>query len=312
MNLTTRFFRRALPLGSALALIACGGSSTGPRTGAYDIELIWLGTPPGSTTQESFEVAERRIEQTIVGPVQTVAIPPEVTNLSQCGLPGHPDIKRDNIPGLRIYAIVEPIDDVGGTLGSAGPCLIRNNDQPALGYMRFDSADLANLQSQGRLTQVVLHEMLHVVGIGTVWYDAFVDTTTNPSDVRYTGTAARAACVDDNGGAAACGTTVPIESAAGVGSRFSHWRESVFRSELMTPSIGPNFPMPFSGTSVGALEDLGYEVTYSLADPFVIPTPLLDTPAVESTEGVIVLPEPMRPTFKLDGAGRLRPYRPRR
>ena len=34
---------------------------------------------------------------------------------------------------------------------------------------RFDTADLASLESDGRLLGVILHEMGHVLGIGTIW-----------------------------------------------------------------------------------------------------------------------------------------------
>ena len=35
--------------------------------------------------------------------------------------------------------------------------------------MQFDSADLASLEAQGQLVNVILHEMGHVLGLGTIW-----------------------------------------------------------------------------------------------------------------------------------------------
>jgi hypothetical protein len=35
--------------------------------------------------------------------------------------------------------------------------------------MSFDSADLANMEADGTLNDVITHEMGHVLGIGTVW-----------------------------------------------------------------------------------------------------------------------------------------------
>ena len=244
-----------------------------------------------------------------MGPLSTVALPTSFTNLSQCGLPGHPDIDREPIRGLRIYAIVESIDGSGGTLGSAGPCLIRNDDTPALGVMRFDDADVQNLLSSGRLARVVLHEMLHVVGFGTVWYDQAVIDTTTPTDARFLGLLARQACRDFNGGSSVCASTVPVHSADGDGSRFSHWRETIFTNELMTPFLGSG-ATPLSATTIGSLEDLGYEVSYETANAFTLPGAVAlraDEPATS-----IMLGEPMQPRWKLDGAGRLTPYRPRR
>ena len=62
-----------------------------------------------------------------------------------------------------------PIDGAGGVLGSAGPCLIRDTGPTAVGRMRFDTADLASLEGGGQLDEVVLHEMGHVIGIGSLW-----------------------------------------------------------------------------------------------------------------------------------------------
>lgn len=314
----TRHFalRQLAPLAiAASALLSCSSSKTPTDVGGseFTLEIVWLGTQPSGPTLSSFDVALNTVRTTIVGALASVAIPATFTNLSQCGLSGHPDISRTNIRGLRVYLLVEAIDGPAGTLGQAGPCLIRNNDIPALGYMRFDEADVANLQATGRLPRVVLHEMMHVLGFGTVWYDNLVDTLTTPTDVRYTGVRARNACVMDHGGAVPCASTVPIHSTDGAGSRFSHWRESVFQSELMTPFLGSG-ATPFSKMSIQVLADIGYVVSDESADAYTVPSPPTAAMLREGPESPldIVLPEPVQPRWKLDGAGRLTPYRPRR
>lgn len=298
---------------AASTVLSCstGKSPTGNNGSDFTLELIWLGTAPTGGTLASFDGAAETVRQTITGAVGTVALPDDFTNLSQCGLPGHPDIGRSNITGLRVYLVVEPIDGASGTLGSAGPCLIRNSNIPALGVMRFDEADVANLQTAGRLQRVVLHELMHVLGFGTVWYDDLVDTLGVIDNIRYTGSLARNACINVHNGAATCGTDIPVHSADGPGSRYAHWRESVFTNELMTPFLGAG-ATPFAAMSIRALEDIGYDVSTSEAEPYVVPAPaaamLRDGPSASD----VVLPEPMQPRWKLDGAGRLTPYRPRR
>lgn len=61
-------------------------------------------------------------------------------------------------------------------------------------------------------------------------------------------------------------TSVHIEGLpSGVGSRDSHWRESVFGNELMSPFIsGSNNPI--SRVTVASLADLGYTVNMNAAD----------------------------------------------
>lgn len=299
--------RAALVFLLVATAVSCGKSPTRPAS-EFTLELIWLGTEPNANTKAAFDAAGNTVRATIIGALETVAVPGFFTNLSQCGLPGHPDVERTNIPGVRIYVVVEPIDSVGGTLGSAGPCLIRSNDIPALGVMRFDSHDVANLVATGRLQRVVLHEMMHVLGFGTVWTDLNVlDTATNPADARFLGSAARAACIDNNGGATQCATSVPVHSTDGDGSRYSHWKEGTFGSELMTPFLGAG-STPFSATSIQSLADLGYEVSEASADAFTVPGPaLMAEPAMPGLR----MSEPMQPRWKLDGAGRLTPYRPR-
>ena len=82
---------------------------------------------------------------------------------------------------LSIGVSVPAIDGAGGILGSAGPNTANYYDNnpvgapthalfySATGDMQFDSADVAALISNGGFYGVVLHEMMHVLGIGTLW-----------------------------------------------------------------------------------------------------------------------------------------------
>ena len=70
---------------------------------------------------------------------------------------------------LLISATQRRIDGVGNTLGSAGPEYIWS-DCPGVsieGSMEFDTADLG-LMSTLELELLYLHEMGHVIGIGSV------------------------------------------------------------------------------------------------------------------------------------------------
>src|SRR5690606_6682753 len=109
------------------------------------------------------------------------------------------------IQGLDIYVRVQEIDGAGNVLGNAGPCLVRqsNNFKPALGVMRLDEADLENLTT-ARLDALILHEMLHVVGVGTVWSDNGLLVGDGTADARFSGAQARAACANVHGGTTAC------------------------------------------------------------------------------------------------------------
>src|SRR3546814_2168430 len=66
--------------------------------------------------------SDLRIGDIVTSALPTVALPDDFTNVSQCNenLTGYPDVPRDPIKGVVIYAIVEPIDGPGNVLGSAG------------------------------------------------------------------------------------------------------------------------------------------------------------------------------------------------
>jgi hypothetical protein len=64
---------------------------------------------------------------------------------------------------------------------------------------------------------------------------------------------------------------VPVANTGGPGTREGHWRESVFGNELMTGFLDGGIN-PLSRVTVGALEDMGYQVNYDAADDFRLPT----------------------------------------
>ena len=66
--------------------------------------------------------------------------------------------------------MVTAIDGAGSILGSAGPCILRNSTYlPIVASMKFDSVDMSMMVARGTLNGVVLHEMMHTLGFGTIW-----------------------------------------------------------------------------------------------------------------------------------------------
>lgn len=311
--------RIRLPLSAALLAatsLSCGSPAPADPGGGgtpsdFQFEVRYLGTAPTGSTAASFEDAFTAVREIVTGALQPAALPGSFTNLRQCDpvYDGFDDIPRDNIPGVVVYIYVTGIDGAGGTLGSAGPCLVRNNNLTALGVMRLDAADVANLQASGNLPSVVLHELFHVLGFGTLWPDAALLDTTNTSDARFTGLQGTTACATLNGGASECAVSVPAHSTDGTGSRYTHWRESVFGTELMTPFLDPD-SNPMSATSIRSLADLGYQVSTLRAQAFS-----LSGAAVMASEPAasprIALPEPQRPRWRISASGALEPYSPR-
>ena len=70
------------------------------------------------------------------------------------------------IDDLYICARYVPIDGPLKVLGSAGPLYYRtSNFLPITGDMKFDSADIDYLKSQGSFGSVILHEIGHILGM---------------------------------------------------------------------------------------------------------------------------------------------------
>ncbi|TFG51348.1 MAG: hypothetical protein E4H37_08025 [Gemmatimonadales bacterium] len=152
--------------------------------------------------------------------------------------------------------------------------------------MEFDTADLVALEGAGLLEEVILHEMGHVLGFGTVWN--LLGLLQNPScggtgptcnpdnsgaDTHFDGANAITSFDNVGGTAWTLGSKVPVENTLfGRGTRDSHWRESTFVNELMTGLInaGAN---PLSEVTVASLLDMGYVVNIPGADPYTLGNP---------------------------------------
>lgn len=317
-------------LSASLLTVGCKDSTAPAKqdTG-YNIELRWVGTKPAGTVATAFDAAVTRIEQIILNDLQAAKVGSKEApfDLTKCSasMSGTPAL-NEVIDDLVIYAKVEAIDGVGKTLGSAGPCLTRvNGGLTVLGIMRFDSADLTDLANKGRLNAVILHEMLHIIGIGTLWGRRGILADSGLTTVRVTGPLAAAACVNDHGGAAVCaGNAVPAENClnldpsltCGIGTIDAHWKESVFQGELMTGYL--QSVNPLSKMTIQSLADLGYTVDVSRAEAYTVPTPpvavsgaALRAASGAASDEVITLGPPMAPRFTVDAQGRTTPIRSR-
>ena len=269
----------------------------------FDPIVRSAGQPLPAALASALTLAADRIRATVVGDAGDV--PVLNFDMSRCGLQGA--VLNEVVDDIVIFAMITPIDGVGRVLASAGPCVLRTSSRfPVIGIMRFDSDDIEALTANGRLPAVVLHEMLHVIGIGTLWRtrDMLIGATT--ADPRFVGLQAAAQCIASGGSTVCSDGRVPVENSGGAGTADVHWRESVFDREVMTGVVESNADMPFSTVSIASLEDLGYLVNLLSADPFQIVPPAPVSPRLSPR----VLP-PWEtidlPMFEITPLGWLRP-----
>jgi hypothetical protein len=155
------------------------------------------------------------------------------------------------------------------------------------------------------LQTVILHEMGHALGYGTVWTN--LNLLAHPSlsggtDPHFTGGQATAA-FNAVGGASYVGLKVPVENTGGAGTADAHWRESVFGNELMTGFVDAGVN-PLSRVTVASMGDLGYTVNLADADPYTLAPGLRAFsrrgPTIELKNDVLRVP-----LHEVDDAGRV-------
>ena len=258
--------------------------------GPFDVEIVYLGevSPEHRTV---FEEAAERWESILVQGLPEIDFSQEPVDADQC-VEGQPQI-TDTITDLRIYAAIRPIDGDRNILARAGPCALRDDGTflPVFGVMEFDEADIPLLESEpGGLRAVVLHEMAHVLGLGTIWSEEYANLLRNPSvdeagaDTHFVGELARAAFDAAGGSDYTAGAKVPVENNGAPGTADGHWRENVLVTELMTPHYDSGSDA-LSAITIQSLADLGYEVDASRADPYTLPGAHGRAHAVRPCEG---------------------------
>lgn len=263
-------------------------STTPPPASRFTIEIRHAGAPPSPAVQAALAAGAARWREIIVGDLADIVLsgddyigPIEV----ETEVPGIgtvtcvPRLEDQVIDDMVIYADIRPIDGASGAniLGFAIPVVARNDFTTIAGCMVFDEANLAQLESLGRLGDLVLHEMAHVIGVGATWLDAGLLVGGCPAGAAepyFAGSSARQA-FRASLTAPFAGAIVPVEGNGPCfgGTRDSHWRESVFDQELMTGFIEAVGPNPLSAITAASLRDLRYTVNDAAADPFVVPSP---------------------------------------
>ncbi|MGY5846473.1 leishmanolysin-related zinc metalloendopeptidase [Salegentibacter sp. HM20] len=214
--------------------------------GRYNISLRYL-VNLNERQLQVFQSAAARWERIIIKDV------PSITGTIPSAFNGVPPIEG-TIDDIVIEVVVAPIDGPGGILGQAGPRFVRvPGGLPISGVMYFDEADLDFLDELDLFEDVIVHEMGHVLGVGTLWnFQERILREGPASNPYFNGKTANVHWQAEGGT-----DLLPVENQGGAGTALSHWRESILRNELMTGylNLGVN---PLSRITAGSMRDLGY------------------------------------------------------
>jgi hypothetical protein len=226
--------------------------------GGYNISLVTVGNPPPEVTA-ALSAAAQRWQGVIADGL------PDVNGTISAGDCGSNPAFSGTIDDVLIFAGTADIDGPNNILAQAGPCIARSdNGLTIAGVLIIDNADIGAFSSQ--LSEIVVHEMGHILGIGTLWPNfnlLFGAGSRNPLFAGYGAF---------NEYFALGGYSLPpVENEGGSGTRDSHWRESVFGNELMTSFLNTGIPNPLSRLTIASLGDLGYSVNFAAAEPYQLP-----------------------------------------
>lgn len=261
-------------------------------TSPFHIELVFIGNAT-SRQRQAVERAADRWRNVVIADLPDV---PVSLRANMC-LQGQPALSRV-VDDIVVFIGFVSIDGAGKVLGRAGPCVIRNGiDLPIAGLLNLDSDDLVQIEQIGLLDDLVLHELGHVLGFGTLWSARDLVSGAGGSDPRFTGENAIDAYRDLGGSR----SSVPVENAGQEGTRDAHWRESTFNDELMTGFLSAR-ANPLSAVTTQSLRDLGYAVDAAASDAFVL-APGAARPVLDLHGRETVVP----PILRVERDGLLRP-----
>jgi hypothetical protein len=162
-------------------------------------------------------------------------------------------------------------NEPGGVLAQAGPTEYRgggNLGLPYRGITGLDPFDVTSLDTEAQrnfVLDVITHEIGHALGFtpGAAVFTQYVrgDVFVGPNALREYSALFQVMA-----------TGVPLETEGGTGTAGAHWLKSVFGPELLTGSVERIGTRNYiSRVTIGALEDLGYDVNYGAAEPYVPP-----------------------------------------
>jgi hypothetical protein len=259
------FARHFILFASSVGCLACGSdSATGSKggfTGQIDVRYLSDITP---ALQTAVTIAAARWTRALSKNLGDFPI-----NLpaNSC-FPGQPPINETH-HNLLLFVSVADIDGQGTALALTAVCRLSNRDTlPILSNTVFDRADLDSMDARGELQGVVMHEMAHALGFHPGTYVTKGLSGGGVSDPFFSGVTARSEFAKH--GAWYTGVTVPLEDTRGIGPLDPHWRSSVFGDELMISFVGRGLKSPLSSITLGFFQDIGYNVDFSVADPYEV------------------------------------------
>ena len=237
----------------------------------FNIEVVFI-KDHGFTHREMeiIEFAARRWEEVIVGDLPDKDYSSEPYDEIFYPFNERKNFVGDVVDDVRIFFGNIRLENLSGQAGPQNTWYIYDPDTdkfildrlPSIGYVALDAGKFRHQENtdywEGHFYRLSIHEIGHVLGIGTLW-DNFVFERMDNSFLYLGPLAVKA--FNDSGGIG----KIPLDEKA------SHWREQALGNEIMTPRPSQDFNAPLSAITIQALADLGYVVDVSKADRYRVP-----------------------------------------
>jgi hypothetical protein len=247
----------ARSLASTQTLVS-GGS------GPFSIEMRLRGRPLSGAQKAILQQAATRVASLITSNYQPVTLDLPGSACDK-GLPAI----RERVGRFFVFVVVKDLGD--DVYGDSTPCDLHDKTYlPIYGAIDLNSRGL-DVQAAPELLDTMIHELLHALGVGTLWTPDERVSLSGESDgrtlVRKTGkkwfyTAPRALAAYKALGGKSSG--IPLDPDQG------HWAGELFCSEILSGAAGDvtDRVNPVSLITLSALEDLGYTANLSKADRY--------------------------------------------
>jgi hypothetical protein len=263
-------FRSSLVLACSLVVASCESPfSTSPaapdspepgsvafQAGGFPIDVRFVGDVPADV-RDAAQAAATRWMRVVVGPANPI-------DVDQSAAPcAFAPVLKERVRGVVIFVRMSAADSLATAGANGGACGVRSNSLISYeGVITVSTPGLANSRAANYLGTILLHEMGHVLGIGTNWFASPYLHDAKGSNPTFAGPNAMQAAFDV-GISTSAATPVPI-SRPGESGAFTHWR---------TPNVGNDIMLSGGGTaltvvSAGALRDLGYTVSLAAVDRY--------------------------------------------
>jgi hypothetical protein len=211
----------------------------------YTIDMIFMNEDTPDDIKMLCINAKKRWESIITSDIPSKFV---YENGTSCGNINVTKLgKRYVVDDLLIFVDINYIDGRGRVLGQAGPCKVaitNNFIYSRVGYIKLDTADILN-------ENVIIHEIGHVIGIGSLWGINNLYNFTNDV-VKYIG-------VNGINGNKLIGGPIDgpvLESGGSIGTIYKHWDNNVYQNEIMTGYVRDN--MLISQLTAQSLKDIGH------------------------------------------------------